>query len=173
MNVSPNDNLKSYELYPAMLHTSMSIVKENLNYQIIEYSPQTVNTKIQSSGTLGNTAGQTAGTSKSDTVGSSTSQTNSYGTSVSIGFQGDMAIGSSSMNYEHSETYTKEQSHTTGSESSNSKSSEISSSASMSIKDWGAYSLVNPETKCPCWNFGQEYPWDVIECRKNKWETIS
>lgn len=179
MELETSNNLNSYELYPVMLNTTMSIkpdkVKdkdedkdEGISFQLLEYAPQTVNTKIQSSGTSGESNGKTSGTSRNDTVGSTTSQTNSYGTSVSMGFQGDILSGGVTASSEHSETSSHEQSHTSGSESSRSMSNEISSSASMSIKDWGAYSLVNPSTKSPSWTFGQEYPWDVIECKKTK-----
>ncbi|GGG62513.1 hypothetical protein [Epilithonimonas arachidiradicis] len=173
MDVSPDTNLTSYELYPALLNSIISInnTTSGINYELLDYSPQTVNTKIQSSGTSGNTSGQTSGTSKSDTVGSSTSQTNSYGTSVTAGFQGDMGMGSVTSSFEHSETSSQERSHTNGYESSRSNSNENSSSTSMSMKDWGAYSLVNPLTKNPSWTFGQEYPWDVIECRKTNGKT--
>lgn len=127
----------------------------------MEYSPQTVNTKVQSSGTSGDSTGKTQGSSSSSTVGSSTSQTNSYGTSVSIGdISGVTATSDRSTTTTHDHSYTK------GTEMSSSKSSENSHSASMSIKDWGAYSLVSPTSMAPSWTFGQEYPWDAIECRK-------
>lgn len=44
-------------------------------------------------------------------------------------------------------------------------SNEASNSASMSIKDWGSYAVIDPSADCPTWVFGQEYPWNAIECR--------
>jgi hypothetical protein len=35
----------------------------------------------------------------------------------------------------------------------------------MSIKDWGSYATVNPFGTHPSWVFGQEFPWNAIECR--------
>jgi hypothetical protein len=141
-----------------------------LDFELLNYSPQTVNTKVQSSGTQGSSTGATSGSSASSTIGSSTAQTNSYGSSVSAGLSGmGDAISpsvSATANYEHSSTVTHEQSATVGTEQSHTKSDDLSNSASMSIKDWGAYSLVNPTNKNPSWTFGQEYPWDVIQCRR-------
>lgn len=168
-NVSPGSNLTSFEDYPVMLNAVMSIQTQGLDFQLLDYSPRTVNTKIQSSGTQAATSGTGSSNTSSNTIGSSTAQTNSYGTSVSVGASGIGEAFSPNMsvteNEEHSSTTTQDQSATRGSESSSSRSNEISGSASMSMKDWGAYALVNPLTKTPAWTFGQEYPWDAVACR--------
>lgn len=159
MNLSPSKNLGSYNNYPVLINCLADLITDtDTSFELLDYSPQTVNTKVQSSGVNGTTAGQTSGFSSSSTVGSSTSQTNSYGATVST--------ESASVNYEHSSTKTEESSQTTGHETSNSRSADASTSATMSVKDWGAYALVNAATKNPSWSFGQEYPWDCIECRR-------
>lgn len=159
MNLSPNRNLGSYDNYPVLINCLADLKTDaNTSFELLDYSPQTVNTKVQSSAVNGTTDGQTSGFSTSSTVGSSTSQTNSYGATVST--------ESASVNYEHSSTTTQESSQTKGHETSKSQSADASTSANMSVKDWGAYALVNAATKNPSWSFGQEYPWDCIECRK-------
>ena len=35
----------------------------------------------------------------------------------------------------------------------------------MSVKDWGSYATINPVYLYPTWVFGQEYPWNAIDCR--------
>ncbi|WP_199738870.1 hypothetical protein [Corallococcus sp. CA054B] len=164
---SPSKGVTSYENYPVLINTGLTLspsdtgASDGLDIQILEYSPQTINTKFQSSSSDTDSNGQSAGSSLSSTVGSSTSQTNSYGASVSLGTAGY----SVSANYDHSTTATNEHSFTGTDESSQSRNQESSSSASMSLKDWGAYAMFNPRTKEMSWTFGQEYPWDAIECR--------
>ena len=161
-----------YENYPALINTFIApvpAVESGFSIQLLDYSPKTLNTKVQSSGStgIGSSAGQSS--SISNTVGSSTSQTNSYGTSVSAnaGFMGDIFTGGASLteSSEHSTTTTTDKSQTTGTGTSASESSNQSSGDAMSIKDWGAYAIVNPYTQQPAWFFGQEYPWDAILCR--------
>jgi hypothetical protein len=161
LDASPSTVLDSYTNYPLLLNTALEIQgAAGLTFQLLEYSPQTVNTKIQTSGSQGSSTGATQGVSSSNTVGSSTSETNSYGVSVTLS-----EAPSESMNYEHSSTTTSEHSATMGAESSVTRGGDKSSSAAMSVKDWGAYALVNPVTKAVVWTFGQEYPWDAVECR--------
>jgi hypothetical protein len=166
MNLNPNTEQNSYEDYPALISAAIKMPVD-LDFQLIDYSPQTINTKVQQSGTTGSQNGTTSGTTTNSTVGSSMSETNTYGASVSVTAGGVYNSGvTSTSSFEHSSTVTHEQSKSNGTEKSNSLSNESSSSASMSIKDWGAYALVNPNTKNPSWIFGQEFPWDAIECRK-------
>ncbi len=157
---SPDSDLNNYSDYPALLSTRMSL--DGGQYELIDYSPETVNTQVETSGSYGSSDGQSKSNSSSNTVGSSVSQTNSFSTSVSVG----QNFGGGSATYEHSSTVTHEKSQTKGTETSSNKSVDTSSSASMSIKDWGAYALVNPSSQEPTWTFGQEYPWNAIECRK-------
>ena len=175
-DVSPDTTLKSYDDYPVMINTSMNVSERlGIDWQLMNYSPQTVNTKVQSSLSNSDTSGSTKENSTSSTVGSSMSETNSYGASVTSGLQdtGEFLVPSVSVssNWEHSSTRTHEHSSTHGSELSRSRGHDISGSASMSVKDWGAYGMVNPKTKNPTWTFGQEYPWDVIDCRKTTSKT--
>lgn len=165
-DVSPVKDQEFYDNYPVMLNTDISIAETALGIQLLEYSPRTVNTKIQMSGSSGNSSGRTKGSSSQSTVGSSTSETNSYGTSVSVGFMGDALTGGATASFEHSTTDSHSRSRSAGTESSASRGHDTSSAASMSVKDWGAYAMVHPQQHKPTWTFGQEYPWDVIQCRK-------
>ncbi|MDE5429644.1 hypothetical protein [Elizabethkingia meningoseptica] len=169
--LTPDKELDHYDNYPVLINSSIHIQKSpGMDFQVVDYSPQTVNTKVQTSGTTGGTDGKTASSSINNTVGSSTSQTNSYGGSSTFGFQ-EMADfislnGSASSNFEHSTTTSTEHSVSTGSDLSHSATHDFSGSTAMSMKDWGAYAFITPKEQSPTWNFGQEYPWDVIECRK-------
>ncbi|AJW62157.1 hypothetical protein VO54_00670 [Elizabethkingia miricola] len=169
--LTPDIELDHYDNYPVLINSFINIKKSpGTDFHIIDYFPQTINTKIQSSGTTGGTDGKTKSSSINNTVGSSSSQTNSYGGSTTFGFQ-EMADfislnGNASSNFEHSTTTSTEHSVSTGSDLSHNTSREFSGSTAMSMKDWGAYAFINPENQSPTWNFGQEYPWDVIECRK-------
>ena len=165
--INPNQNLSSYDNYPVLVNTLMSLNNAvGLDWQLLDYSPRTVNTAVQTSGSSGSSAGATTGISSSSSVGSSYSETNSFGVSANVGFMGDVATGSVTSSAEHSSTHTSDQSSTSGRDASKNRNTESSSSDSMSIKDWGSYALVNPATKNPAWTFGQEYPWDAITCRK-------
>ncbi|WP_020611526.1 hypothetical protein [Sediminispirochaeta bajacaliforniensis] len=165
LQVDENDKTNAYENYPALFQAFFSIdAPGGIDAQVVEYSPKTVNTQIQSSGTNTTSAGETSGSSQNSTVGSSTSETNSYSASISAGFT--EMNDSASINREHSSSFSSEKSQTVGSEASRSKSNDISDSASMSIKDWGAYAYVDPHANSPKWIFGQEYPWDAIVCNK-------
>lgn len=161
-DVSPRDNVTAYEDYPALLKASLSFsAVDGLDLQLLSYAPQTLNTKVQTSATAGTSTGQTQSSSSSATVGSSTAQTNSFG--MSVGSFGDAFTGSASA--EHSVTNTSEQSNTDSTEASQSAGRDSSASTYMSVKDWGIYSLVDPNTTCPSWIFGQEYPWDTFLCQ--------
>jgi hypothetical protein len=161
LNLNPVLQLNgmSWNDYPALVHPSISMNSNaGLDYKLLDYTPRTINTTVQSTGTTGSANGQTTGTGTSATVGTTTSQTNSYGVNYSSAFGGGG-------NYENSSTVTNEQSQTQSAENSKNHSIDTSISASMSMKDWGAYSSVDPVNKNLAWIFGQEYPWDAISCR--------
>lgn len=160
--LSPQEDFLAYENYPVLLKLKIAPETGNCGLLLLDYSPQTVNSQIQVSGSVGNTSGETASNSNSNTIGSSTSQSHTYG--VSIGNTGFMP--SSSATYSHTGTTSQESSATTTSERGVNQSQETSVGSYMSVKDWGAYSLVNPDGQSPSWVFGQEYPWNAIECRK-------
>ena len=149
-----------YKNYPVMISTFLTPTVAEGHVQLVEYSPHTVNTVVQSSGTSGISASDSQSSSVNKTVGSTTSQTNSYGAQVNISETPGV-----SLNYEHASTTTHDRQKTTSNDSSASSSSDSSSSASMSVKDWGSYALVNQKTCSPTWLFGQEYPWSAIDCR--------
>jgi hypothetical protein len=165
IDVNPDTDKDAYNNYPALINTSLALNTVNGQaFQLLDYSPQTVNTQVQNSGTTGDSTGQTQTSSTSNTVGSSTSQSNSYGVTVSVGLT--EMNDSASANYEHSSTTSQDKSSTTGTDNSIDKSTDASNTASMSVKDWGAYALANPTNQSPTWLFGQEYPWSAIQCRK-------
>lgn len=174
ININPESDSGQFVDYPVLLQPFITFEESaGVNINLLDYSPKTVNTKVQQSGTIGRTNGESSSVSRSSTVGSSTSQTNSFDTSVSVGYTAGLnggANASTTVSYGHSETTTNERSQTSGNESSASRSSETSGSSSMSIKDWGAFALINPNTKMASasWVFGQEFPWDALECRKFK-----
>ncbi|MFI6299288.1 hypothetical protein ACIBEJ_47390 [Nonomuraea sp. NPDC050790] len=160
--ISPRLHVTSYADYPALLNLQLvASGAQGTKLLLTGYSPQTVNTKVQTSGMVSDSSGSTSGSSVSRTSGSTTAQSNSYGASVGVSGDGP-SVGLSA---EMSSTTTAERSHTATSESGTSSEQEASSSAFMSIEDWGAYALVNPLTTGPVWTFGQEYPWDAIACR--------
>ena len=171
----PAANLNSYDNYPALINTILKLTGADggstAKLQVLDYSPKTVNTKVQQSGSTGDDQSNTNSISKSNTVGSSTAVTNSYGFSVSATVGLTDASETVSANFEHSSTNTSEQSSTSGSDFSAASSRNTSASASMSVKDWGAYGMVNPLDQSPHWVFGQEYPWDAIQCLKTKGTT--
>ncbi len=133
-----------------------------LTIQLLDYSPQTLNTKVQSSSTSGAAAEDTKSTTLTNTVGSVLSGTNSFNSNITVGTTDTL-----SESVDGSVTYSADWSQTSGLDSSSRRSNDTSSSSAMSIKDWGAYALVNPNNKNPSWTFGQEYPWDAIDCRKS------
>lgn len=161
--IGPVQDGTAYADYPALLNVQfVSTLPAGVSWQLLGYSPQTADTQVQMSGTTGSQSGTTGGSSTSRTAGSSTAQTNSY--SMNVGMSGDVpSFGASA---ETSTTNTTEQSRTSTTESGMSRSNDASTAASISIKDWGAYALVDPETGTPIWTFGQEYPWDAIGCRQ-------
>lgn len=154
---------ESFENYPALLNASISLtdqlgnLPQGVTVELLDYSPQTVNAAVQQNTSAGTSSG--ASTSTAKTTGSSYAQSSTYGVSVTAGdtFSGTTA------SYEHSTTRTSEQSQTEQSGTSSDK--ESSGSESMSIKDWGSYSYVDPLNQSPAWIFGQEVPWNAIECR--------
>lgn len=159
--LSPQSDV-TYSGYPALLNLQLTASgAPDTTLLLTGYSPQTVNTKVQTSGTTSDSSGATSGSSTSRTAGSSTAQANSYGASVGVNGDGP-SLGLSA---EISTTTTAERSHTSTNESGTSREQESSASSYMSIEDWGAYALVNPQTSGPVWTFGQEYPWDAIACR--------
>jgi hypothetical protein len=161
MTVSPVA-ASAYVDYPVLINTYLQIDKPpaGVAMQLLDYSPQTVNTVVQSSGSSGISSGQGQSSSVTNTVGSTTSQTNSFGVSVTVS-----ETPSATANYEHSETQTSERSRANTSDSSTNSSADASSSAAMSVKDWGGYAFLNPETTAVTWIFGQEFPWSATECR--------
>lgn len=163
--ISPNQNI-TFNNYPALLYFSLGINPvSGMGIELLGYTPKTVNTKIQSSGSSGTAESNSQNSSATDTVGSSTSQTNSYSTSVSI--------DGASASYDHSTTHTDESSHSDEHGSMRGHSQNVGSEDSMSIKDWGSYALYNPSSQELSWVFGQEYPWDAIGCRKQNGEIYS
>jgi len=177
LNSFSEDSPESFDNYPVLFDISnkFNVTQQNKNgfkIDLLDYSPKTINTQIQATGTIGNSDGASTSNSKTNTTGSSTSETNSFGTSVSVGSHISFSdIGGSTnvtTNQEHSSTTTNEQSISNSSDFTRNKNQELSASVSMSIKDWGAYAYLDKETKNQGWIFGQEYPWNSINCRSYK-----
>lgn len=171
INIPASCDVDSYNNYPVLIDTSLVInsdtdndIAEGLAIQLLDYSPKTVNTQIQTSGTLGSSNGEASSSSTSSTKGSSNSETNSFGYSVSAGL--DKLNDSASFHGEKSSSVSYDQSNTIGSDSSVSKSNNSSESSSTSIKDWGGYAYIDQFRQKSNWLFGQEYPWNAINCRK-------
>jgi hypothetical protein len=119
--------------------------------ELIDYSPITVNSSVDSS--VNSSTGSTANDSKAYATGSSTSETNSYDVSVNLSKAGGINAG-----YAHSSTVTADQSATTGTETGADR--QFASSESMSIKEWGSYLSIDPQTQAAMWTWTQEYPWN-------------
>jgi hypothetical protein len=148
--------------YPALIETSMRVASSTgVTLNLMDYAPHTVNTAVQVTGSSGSADGQTSAISSSSTTGSSYTQSSTYGTSVTVG---DTFSGATA-SYEYSTSSTTDQSATTGRDSGVSATQDHSAAASMSVKDWGSYATVNPVYVFPTWVFGQEYPWNAIDCR--------
>lgn len=173
---NPNENPNIYENYPVLINPTLQINDkvDGISSKLLQFSPKTLNTKIQTSSSSGDGNASSTNKSVSSTVGSSTSQTNSYGGSASVGGASGPMGGlsfSASGNYEHSKTSTHDRSNSHGSGASHSESNNSNHGNDMSMKDWGAYSFFNSSNSTMSWVFGQEYPWDVIQCRKLKSNT--
>jgi hypothetical protein len=148
--------------YPALIDTDMKIAQQQgVTLNLLDYSPNTVNTAVQQTGSAGTGTGATQSTSSSSTTGSSYTTSNSYGASINIA-DSFAAVGG---NYEHMSASTTDQSSTAGQDFGSSSSADSSNAASMSIKDWGSYGMVNSYYGYPRWIFGQEFPWNAIDCR--------
>lgn len=162
INLGPTKVITAYENYPAIIQSSVAYeLSTGQTNQLMGYSPQTINTQVQSSGSSGSSNGESTSSSQSKTSGSSKSQTNSY--SANAGLTGD--IFSFGVSTDSSSTSSVEHSNTATMDNQHNNSKNASSSASMNIKDWSVYSYVNPADNSTNWNFAQEYPWDVLECR--------
>jgi hypothetical protein len=159
----PSNN--GFSEYPAMLSAlTQLIVPEGVMPVLLDYSPRTLNTAVQTTSNLDDSTNQS--TSHQHSLGSSISQTNSYGASLNLGFFGTDPTGGISGDYSHSTTQTRSVDDMTGHEGGSSSAAGIS--ASMSIKDWGAYASLGDDSCTPTWIWGQEYPWDVIQYRYAK-----
>ena len=175
LQVGPEPNITDYENYPALVQSSMTLLLTQgaQAVQLLGYSPQTINTQVQTSGNRGSgsensqSSSQSATSSQSRTTGSSMSETHSY--SANVGLQGD--VFSCGLGHDHSSTRSVSLSTSLDHSDSNSiasghnSSNNASNSANMNIKDWSVYSYVNPTNNSVHWNYSQEYPWNVLECR--------
>jgi len=152
-----------YNNYPVLFENTLTLktTAAGATSRLVDYSPQTVNSQVQSSSSVADSNVAHSESSNSSTIGSSQAQSNSYSTNV--GLQGNafaMNVG-----HDTSATTSSDRNSTMGSSSGQSGSEDGSSSASMSIKDWGAYAAIDPNSHAPTWIFGQEYPWDIFTCR--------
>ena len=166
-NESPQPSEPQYKDYPVLLNASMILLGEddNLTLNLLDFSPKTVNTAVQQGVSNSDSDGKISGVSTASTTGSSQFQSSTYGASVSVGTFGDLPVTDASASYSYTTGASTEQSATHASDASSSLTHGSEHSASMSVKDWGSYGAVNPELISPEWVFGQEYPWNAIDCR--------
>jgi hypothetical protein len=173
VNLQPQIENFEYTSDPIILQASVGFplsslpTRDGVSIELVDYSPRTINTQVEQSGSSGTNTGATNSISSSSTIGSSHSETNSFGVNISESVGLSDVSASASSNFENSTTNTSERSRTSGSEASTSRGSEASISASMSIKDWGCYCMINDIYKMPVWTFGQEYPWNAIKYRRS------
>ncbi|KZN30621.1 hypothetical protein N480_06575 [Pseudoalteromonas luteoviolacea S2607] len=164
--VGPKRDITSFKNYPAIVQssTSLNMAEDGTqSYQLLGYSPQTINTQVQTSSSAGSDDGSSNTTTRTNSSGSSLSQTNSY--SANIGLQSGVFSFNRSHN-DHSTTQSSDYSNSNSQEVGNNSSQNSSNNADMNIKDWCVYSYVNPNANAITWNFAQEYPWNVLECRQ-------
>lgn len=157
-------NLAKYENYPIMLVTSMEIAAAPAGaiYTLLEYTPKTVNTAVNTS-TANSTSSGSANTTTSETTsGQSMTSTNTFEVNGSVGLMGDVPTASRGGSFSHSRAKETYSSAMNGSSSTNNAEHNASSSNSMSIKNWGSYASV-PVQSAPSWVWAQEYPWDVTQ----------
>jgi len=150
---------QSFQDYPALLQGQFTFADEDSSSPstllLIDYNPVTVNSAVSESNGTQESTGTCSGIQNSTTTGSSYQAASNYSVMLPIPL---FMAGSSNAN-------SSELSNTSATSSSASSSSGSSASVSMSVKDWGAYSYVDKTTVMPVWTFGQEYPWNAIECR--------
>src|ERR1044072_4715004 len=77
-SLAVNPSFNAYTNYPVLLELLMSLDSSVADFQLLDYSPKTVNSKIQTSGVLAVSNGGSNTNTISNTVGSSTSQSNSF-----------------------------------------------------------------------------------------------
>lgn len=150
----------TFDDYPALLQSRVALKDDpSLDVRLIDYSPKTLNSSIQTDEVRSATDGTTS--TQQSTTGSSTATTNTYGASASIGMSGDMPTASVSGSYEHSSTDSSYSDVMTG--SSVSTDHQLSNSSGMTIKNWGSYVQLDDKCLSPSWVWGQEYPWNIIQ----------
>ena len=153
----------TFDNYPAILINTISVtypgaVGKPLNAELLEYSPKTINTAVQSATSHGQ--GDSAAVTHQHSSGSSTSQSNTYGASVSLGFFGNALTGGVSADYSHASGSSYSKSHSSAATLGG--SSNLSDSQSFAVKDWGCNAYVDVSNTTPTWVWGQEYPWNVL-----------
>jgi hypothetical protein len=161
---------EEYTDYPVLFKAGIrisDIPTTGLKLELLDYSPHTVNTSVQQSTSHADGSQSGTGTSTSNTTGTWNSQSSTYGVTVAAVENFSGVTGSS----EHSTSSGQEQSNTNEKSSSASASRDVSASASMSIKNWGAYAWLDRLSVTPSWVFGQEYPWNAVQCRYRRAET--
>ncbi|MFZ6845531.1 hypothetical protein [Undibacterium sp. RuTC16W] len=166
--IGPNDigtespELKeSFNNYPALIESVVLVEpRDGLKIELLDFSPKTVNTAVQTSQSNGATKDSNNSSTTTSTTGSSYSQSSTYGVSVSVGNMYGLTVSA-----ENTFAASKEKSSSNSDGQSSSVGNSSGMSESMSIKDWGSYASVNPVTASPTWVFGQEYPWNAIECK--------
>jgi hypothetical protein len=151
----------SFTNYPAVLNSSLQPQAQtgSLAFELLDYSPKTLNTSINTSQNSGDSSGVSY--LSQFTSGSSYAQANSYEHTIGLGLSGDGLSGHISRSHSHGTTTTSSSDNTTG--STTTSESQSGFSAAMSIKDWASYASLDENNQYPTWLWGQEYPWNVLE----------
>jgi hypothetical protein len=85
---------ESFARYPAAFYNSLALKEgrpsnaKGMEFHLLDYSPQTINSEINTSRSDGSTSGQVQSTQR--TAGSSVATTNTYDVSLNLGFFGKM-----------------------------------------------------------------------------------
>jgi hypothetical protein len=163
-----------FDNYPAILVNNVQVTYQSAttlkqSAELLQYSPRTINSSVQSAVSNGN--GDIASTSHQHTTGSSTSQSNTYGASASLGFIGDIFNGGVSADYNRTSGSSHSRSSSIGSDLGS--STHRSDSDSMSVKDWCCNAYIDVNNTIPTWVWGQEYPWNVLQFNYSNVKTVS
>jgi hypothetical protein len=153
--------LASFLYYPALVINTLTLSHpvDAGGVRLVDYSPRTINAAV--SVTSSTDAEQAIVNTYEHTAGKSFSQTNNFGVSLAGGFFGNAPTGSLGGDYGYSGTSDRFTSDTVG--RTQSQTLNLAESDNMTVKDWAAYSSVDPSGVDPTWMWGQEYPWDVIQ----------
>lgn len=160
---NPN-TVSEISIYPALMDCNLSYNTCN-EIQFIEIFPRTLNSEMSSS--ITDDEGTNKNSSHSYTSGSSNSQSNSFG--VNIGYSTLQGF-SAGVDYRLAIENSSHRSNTIANDTGYRLGQSVQ--VSMSIKDWGAFGIINQKEKQVDWKWGQTYPWDAISFNQRDYENF-